>query len=219
MKTKLLIKRRAELPYWNYKKKNEKNESSLRDLEILIVSLIELFSLDDLLILCPTDNLHVISFHALRLKSIEDRQIFIERNFIAYCANLINFVRCCCRADSSTLIIDNKRLLAVYEWEFELENKNRQRSNNDERRQIYTFTDCLAKFLKSESFCEEKITMQNFKKSFECANLVHFFDHCDFASEFIAKQSLCIFDEREKKEEKNKKRNKLTLFSFRNVLI
>ena len=76
----------------------------------------------------------------------------------------------------------------------------------------YIRPDCLAKLLKGESLFGEKVTMQSFKESLECAGLVHFFGHCDFAPELIAEQSLCISGERGEEEEKDKERGKLTFF-------
>ena len=191
---------------------DEENEGPLRDLDILVAPLAELSSPDDLLVLCPTGSLHAIPLHALRLGPIEDRQVLIERNPIVYCANLTSFIQCCRRADSSTSAIRDKRLLAVYEWEVGLKNGHRERSNDDERRQIYTSTDGLANLLKGEALCGENVTTQSFKESLEYAGLVHFFGHCEFAPEIVAEQSLCISGERG--EGKEGERGKLVCFLY-----
>lgn len=203
-------------PLSGLQEEDEEDEGPLRDLDILVAPLVEVSRPGDLLVLCPTGNLHAIPLHALRPGPSGNPQILIERNPIAYCASLTSFVQCCRRADSSPSAIGNKRFLAVYEWELGLENENGQRSNDDERRQIYTSTDHLAKTLKGESLCGEKVTMQSFKESLERAGLVHFFGHCDFAPKLIAEQSLCISgqkgeEEKEEgeEEEKDKERGKL----------
>lgn len=180
------------------------NEGPLRDLDILVAPLFELSTPDDLLVLCPTGALHAIPLHALRLGPTEDRQILIERNPIVYCANLTSFVQCCRRADSNISAVRKKRLLAVYEWELGFKNQNRERSNEVERRQIYTSTGFLAELLNGEPLCGGNVTMQSFKESLECAGLVHFFGHCDYAPELIAEQSLCISGEVEEGEEKER---------------
>ncbi|MCJ1306742.1 hypothetical protein MMC25_000385 [Agyrium rufum] len=176
---------------------DEEEEGSLRDLDILVAPLAELSREDNLLVLCPTGALHAIPLHALRLGPVEDRRILIERNLIAYCASLTSFVQCCRRADSGTPERFSKRLLAVYERELGTENDGHREFSEDERREIYASTKILADYLDGEQLCGEDLTFQSFKESLECADLVHFFGHCDYAPDLSVEQSLRISGEGE----------------------
>jgi hypothetical protein len=177
------------------REEDDVDEGPLRDLDVLVAPLAELSNKDDLLVLCPTSTLHAIPLHALRVGPIEDRQVLIERNPIAYCASLTSFVQCCRRAESGTTANVKKRFLAVYERESGPESDDRKQFNDDERREIYASTERLADDLNGESLCGENVTIQSFKESLECADFVHFFGHYDYTPDLIAEQSLRISGE------------------------
>lgn len=179
--------------------KDDIDSGPLRDLDALVAPLAQLSNPEDLLVFCPTGILHSIPLHALRIGS-EEEDILIVRNPITYCASLTSFVQCCQRADSVTTRTDvprTKRLLAVYERESRAEQHDDRSFSPEERQEVYSSINSLAKDFNGKSLCGEEVTYQALKESLEDSDLVHFHGHCDFDKEFITDQSLCISSARE----------------------
>jgi CHAT domain-containing protein len=158
----------------------------LRQLDGLIAPLKTLSAPGDLLVFCPTNLLHSLPLHALKL---DNDLSLIKRNPIVYTASLTSFYQCCSRIHSifpSSPRITKKAIVAIYEPSLEEEWFDEQ-----EQRKIISAARDIATIISAEEpLIGQDVTPESFKRVMEESQLVYFHGHCDASSSSIEKQSL-----------------------------
>ena len=166
-------------------------DNPLRALDPLIAPLATVSNPGDLIVMCPTGNLHSLPLHALLLTNGNIRTTLLERNPTVYCASLTTFAQCCQRAaDAVPKSMMVRDVLAIYE-----PLPGEDGFDYDEQYDIYTDAPALGAQIKARAVLYgDQVTPEAFKSIVSSSHLVCFHGHCDLSQDNITEQILRLSD-------------------------
>jgi hypothetical protein len=166
-------------------------DNPLRALDPLIAPLATVSNPGDLIVMCPTGNLHSLPLHALLLTNGNIRTTLLERNPTVYCASLTTFAQCCQHAaDAVPKSMMVRDVLAIYE-----PLPGEDDFDYDEQEDIYTDAPALGAQIKARTVLYgDQVTPEAFKSIVNSSHLVCFHGHCDLSQDNIIEQSLRLSD-------------------------
>lgn len=172
-------------------------ESAFRELDELVSKLQSCSKPGDLLVLSPTELLHSIPLHALRVPkdshSNGGSMLLIERNPVIYCPSITILEQCVLRAQSR--LGPSQDVPPVVFAVYEPQSQEEDYFNTVERTAVYQHAGKLGQHLHASVVCGNEVTKKSFSEHSTKAPLIHFHGHCNFDTADVLAQSLILCDD------------------------